>query len=187
MKSSKIILVTIISLILGMIVVNADTNINAAKYTESIQNLQKKFTNTNKDFVLSEIEVKNNKNNDNQPIYRLRGFNRHKTKKVEMKISANNSSDIIENKVQKLNNSDESIITKIDTSNVKRDPKTAINLAMKYAYETSNPVEWSLKMAKVNGKMEPVYKIKFKSNRGNNKTVIENAANGDKISIKCNN
>lgn len=187
MKKDKIILlssVVAVALGLGAATVNADTNINAAKYVESVQNLQKTFTDKNKGFSLNEIEVENNKDNSRQPVYKLEGFNKDKTKEVKMKVNADKTSDVIKNKTKKMDSDDKKDAIKINVDDVKKSPKDAIELAKKYANEKNDPVEWSLEMDKVNGKEEPVYKVKFETNKHSEKTVKLNAIDGNKISVK---
>lgn len=187
MKKDKIILlssVVAVALGLGAATVNADTNINAAKYVESVQNLQKTFTDKNKGFSLNEIEVENNKDNSKQPVYKLEGFNKDKTKEVKMKVNADKTSDIIKNKTKKMDSDDKKDAIKINVDDVKKSPKDAIELAKKYANEKNDPVEWSLEMDKVNGKEEPVYKVKFETNKHSEKTVKLNSIDGNKISVK---
>ena len=193
--------------------VNADEVINAGKYTQNVTQLQKIFTNKNKDFSLEEVSVENNKDNGQQPVYKLEGFNSKKTKEAKMKVNAEKTSDVIKNKTKKMDADDKSDAVAIDTKNVKKNPNDAINLAKKYANENGNATEWTLKMDKVNGRETPVYKIEFESQQNNSsssekaaksssktksssskkssskentekKTVKLNATNGNKISVE---
>lgn len=191
-------------LFLGSATVNADEAINADKYTQDVNELQKIFTNKNKNYSLEEITVENNKENTKQPVYKLEGFNSKKSKEAKMKINAEKTSEVIKNKTEKMDADDKKDAVAIKTDDVKKNPTDAINLAKKYADVTSNATEWKLEMDKVKGKETPVYKVEFenaqkstksstnsnkksssKKDKDDKKIVVKlNATTGDKISVK---
>lgn len=191
-------------LFLGSATVNADEAINADKYTQDVNELQKIFTNKNKNYSLEEITVENNKENTKQPVYKLKGFNSKKSKEAKMKVNAEKTSEVIKNKTEKMDADDKKDAVAIKTDDVKKNPTDAINLAKKYADVTSNATEWKLEMDKVKGKETPVYKVEFenaqkstksstnsnkksssKKDKDDKKIVVKlNATTGDKISVK---
>lgn len=191
-------------LFLGSATVNADEAINADKYTQDVNELQKIFTNKNKNYSLEEITVENNKENTKQPVYKLEGFNSKKSKEAKMKVNAEKTSEVIKNKTEKMDADDKKDAVAIKTDDVKKNPTDAINLAKKYADVTSNATEWKLEMDKVKGKETPVYKVEFenaqkstksstnsnkksssKKDKDDKKIVVKlNATTGDKISVK---
>nr|WP_321314713.1 PepSY domain-containing protein [uncultured Ligilactobacillus sp.] len=191
-------------LFLGSATVNADETINADKYTQDVNELQKIFTNKNKNYSLEEITVENNKENTKQPVYKLEGFNSKKSKEAKMKVNAEKTSEVIKNKTEKMDADDKKDAVAIKTDDVKKNPTDAINLAKKYADVTSNATEWKLEMDKVKGKETPVYKVEFenaqkstksstnsnkksssKKDKDDKKIVVKlNATTGDKISVK---
>lgn len=101
-----------------------------------------------------------------------------------MKVNADKTSDVIKNKTNKMDSDDKKDVVAINVNDVKKNPKDAIDLAKKYANENNNPVEWSLETKKINGKEEPVYKVKFKTNKHTEKEVKLSAINGNKISVE---
>lgn len=173
--------------------VNADEVINAGKYTENVQQLQKIFTDKNKNFTLEKIKVENNKDNSQEPIYKLEGFDSKKNKEAEMKVNADKTSDVLKNKTERMDSEDKKEATALNADNVKKTPEDAINLAKKYANTQDNATEWSLSTEKVKGKEVPVYKVEFekKTSSASDKTkttkVKLNAETGDKISVKTEN
>ena len=189
-KTNKILMISsIIGMSLGLEVgvANAATNMNASKYVESIENLQTTFNNKNKGFILNKIEVKESRGKHKRPIYRLEGFNPNDNQKVNMKLNANKPSDIIKNKVRKVDKHNKKQDVGIDANDIKENPAEAINLAKKYSKENNNPIRWTLKMCKVNNKEEPVYKVNFKNSKHSKKIVKLNALNGNKISVRNDN
>lgn len=141
--------------------VNADQVINAGQYTESAQQLQQIFTTKNKNFSLKEVSVENNKDNKQEPVYELKGFNAKKTQSVKMIVNAQKTNDVIKNKTEKMSSSDKKDANALNVNEVKKNPTDAINLAKKYANINGNPTSWKLEMDKVNGKETPVYKVEF--------------------------
>lgn len=173
--------------------VNADEVINAGKYTENVQQLQKIFTDKNKNFTLEKIKVENNKDNSQEPIYELEGFDSKKNKEAEMKVNADKTSDVLKNKTERMDSEDKKEATALNADNVKKTPEDAINLAKKYANTQDNATKWSLSTEKVKGKEVPVYKVEFekKTSSASDKTkttkVKLNAETGNKISVKIEN
>lgn len=170
--------------------VNADEVINAGKYTENVEQLQKIFTEKNKNFSLEEVTVENNKDNKQQPVYKMKGFDSKKTKEADLKVNADKTSEVIKNKTEKMDKDDKADAVAIDVKNVKKNPTDAINLAKKYANVNTDATEWSLEMDKVKGKETPVYKVEFETKKDSQKkddtkkVVKLNATTGDKISVK---
>ena len=188
MKKLKIILLSSMAIMtLGIGTVSANTKIDAAKYVDNVQDLQKILTDKNKGFILEEVKVENNKDNTKQPIYKIDGFNKNKTEEVEMKVNADKTSDIIKNKTESMDSGDKQEAIGINVNDVKKNPKDAITLAKKYSNENINPSKWLLEMDKVNGKEQPVYKVKFKISKHSDKIVTLSAINGDEISIEYDN
>lgn len=195
--------------------VNADEVINAGQYTESAQQLQQIFTNKNKNFSLKEVSVENNKDNKQEPVYELKGFNSKKTQEAKMVVNAKKTNDVIKNKTKKMSSDDKKDANAINVNDVKKNPTDAINLAKKYANINGNATSWTLEMDKVNGKETPVYEVEFdgtataassssaakssstknakakksskeSSKKGKDVTVKLNATNGNKISVENN-
>ncbi len=167
--------------------VHADTNdveINASQYTQSAQDLQKVFTNNNKNFTLSKITVENDQDHKQVPVYKLVGFDSKTDKVAKLKVSATNTSDVLKNRTHKIDkDDDDDKLVALDISNVKKSPSDAINAAKGFAKTSSNPTEWSLVTTKKNKKQTTYYVVKFVDN--NKETTVKvNANDGSKISVK---
>lgn len=146
-----------------------EVKVDALKYTEDPKKLVDEFNKTYKGYQVSKVELNDN---DNHPVYEVKGINQDN--EVKLTLNTSNISKIV-SKEKELLDKDDNRET-INLKDVKVSPKDAMNTAKNNKEISSNPTEWKLTV----DNKKTIYKVEFEKQ---DKEVLVNAQNGKLLKV----